>query len=160
MAPPRKRRQENDESTGVFLIVIALGALIFYDIGLVAMLVVGLLPTFSALLSDQSRYKGTRLRTVFAFNLTGLLPFFVEVYYDGQGLMSAVDQFLNLYFWLVVYGAAGLGSLALLAAPHISAVLMQAMAEDRLDRITKEQSKILGEWGEEVSVRKGNDSLF
>ena len=160
MAPRKRRRQKSDESASVFMVVIALGALLFYDAGIVAVLVAGLMPTFASLLADQSVYRGTRLRTIFAFNMAGLMPFLMDVIYYSEGLSGAVGVFTNIYFWLIVFGVAGLGSLVLSVAPHIAAFLIQALAEDRLDRIAKEQSKLLAEWGDEVGMKNSNDRLF
>ncbi|MCK5574408.1 MAG: hypothetical protein KAI28_01275 [Sphingomonadales bacterium] len=160
MAPRRRRKKQGDESATVFMVVIALGALLFYDPGVVAVLVAGLMPSFAALMADQTQYKGTRLRTIFAFNMAGLLPFLMDVVYYNEGLGAAIDVFSNIYFWMVVFGVAGVGSLVLAIAPHIAAFLIQALAEDRLDRIAKEQKKLVGEWGEEVGMKDGRDNLF
>lgn len=135
---------------GLGLGMVAFVAAVIVIPAVAALLIVGLAPTIVSWLANQSPNRRNQILTVLAFNLAGTMPYLAKVMKSSRGLDTVMEITGDVFSWLVMYGAAGVAMLILLAAPQAVALVLQMMARDRLKSIARYQDRLIEEWGEAV----------
>ena len=128
-------------------------ALLFFWPAAAIVGVIGMLPTFVYWFVDSHVYRAMRLKTIFTFNLAGVVPYVFKAIdasgYEGVG--SVLSDSVSMIFML---GAGALGVMVLGVAPNIAALFMQMAANDRVRKIEDQQKKLLDIWGDEIITSK------
>lgn len=128
------------------VIVIGLGA--FLPAALL-LLGAGLIPAATAYITDRAAGKPL-FRTVLPLNFAGVMIYVVSLWHDGGGLAEAFRILEAPVSWLVMYTAAGAGTILHFAMP----TLVTAILKDRLNRRRLNHERMIDsmrvEWGMEV----------
>ena len=132
------------------MIYLCLGGLLFVSPSVAGLAVLGLLPTFVVLFVDVSPEKVSRLNTMFAFNLSGVLPYLFDLWERGGTMAQLVDIRSDLFAWTVMLGAAGIGAAILWLFPVLAAGVQQIINRERASRLEKFRNQLADEWGIEV----------
>ena len=111
---------------------------------------IGLAPTMVAVIVETGQFRGVRVRTIFAFNLAGVIPF-VFKYWLQSDLEALLRDFTELWLFIVMYGAAAAGMLILWIAPLIVATMVQMANQEKIKKINKTEDQLVEEWGPKVN---------
>ncbi len=132
----------------VALIAIVVGLGAFLPAALL-LLSVGLIPSATAFITDRGSGRPL-FWTVLPLNLAGVLIYVVSLWHNGGGLVEAIRILETPLAWLVMYAAAGAGTLLHFAMPTV----VTAIIKDRLNRRRLNQERLIdsmrAEWGVEV----------
>jgi hypothetical protein len=132
----------------LLLIISSIAMMVFLRTGFV-FVVMGMMPAIVAYYGDSSR-KHYLFKTVFALNLSGVLPFVGRMLREGpQSSMQAIMQSLDT--WVMIYGAAMSGYLLVTVTPILAHVLLGNFHVGQAERIRSILQKIESEWGDEVT---------
>lgn len=112
--------------------------------------IIGMLPAVVAYYLDRNphRYK---FRTIFACNLSGILPFMGKMIEYGPSSGTLQEIMSSPGTWAIIYGAAGMGLLLTNITPLIAHALINGMHQTQINRLQRAQKKIEQEWGREVT---------
>ena len=131
----------------VLFIPVLLIALIFLPSAVVVG--VGMLPTLVARVVDSS--PGKRLSiTVGGFNLLGSLYFLDAIWAAGQTMGDIRPTLSDSFGWLSALTGAGVGWVVFGGMPIVFAKIAEAQTALRLRTVTKDQERLVEEWGENV----------
>lgn len=153
MAQSRSRKPAAKPATTgagwiVALIAVVVGLGAFLPAALL-LLGVGLIPAATAFITDRGAGRPL-FWTVLPLNLAGVLIYVVSLWHDRGGLVGAIHILETPVAWLVMYAAAGAGTLLHFAMPAI----VTAIIRDRLNRRRVNQERLIdsmrAEWGTEV----------
>jgi hypothetical protein len=112
----------------------------------VVMLLIGMLPAIVAMIVDNTHGKSWA-KTVFCFNLAGLLPSLLEVYIGEGNSMNALQTHMSdMGVWLIAYGCAGLAWLVIGICPLISEKFLGYYAQNRIASYQRKMEKLDAEW--------------
>ena len=137
-----------------FMTIIGLAGLMvsmFLAPAILALMSVGLAPSLVAWLSDQNPMRSLRVRILFMFNMSGVIPFSVTLWMSGRGFTAALGMLGDIVTWFVMFGAAGVGVAAIWVAPQISSLVTHLILQERLRTIVKHQKKLVEDWGNDIS---------
>jgi hypothetical protein len=95
---------------------------------------------------DESRQRYL-FRSVLGMNLAALWPFLERLWVHGNDVRTAMNIVADIYTWAAIYGAAGLGWLMYLGLPTVLESYKAFSAARRIQHLTKEQEKLVEEWG-------------
>lgn len=115
-------------------------------------LTLGLLPTLVAFVVDMHPRKYAA-RSVAFLNFAGTLPFLLSLWTGRHDLVSAMKILTDVYAWLVIYSAAGMGWLIYMGMPSVAGFLMQFHAAQKVRRLEMARRKLVSEWGEDVAQK-------
>lgn len=111
------------------------------------LLLVGMLPTVVVVFIDHSREK-LWLKTIFAFNMSGVYPYVLEVMMVHDNSMQAIQETMaDSVAWLVMYGAAGCGYAAMWFFPLFSEFCMRIFNRKKIEHHHKKLRMLEDEWG-------------
>lgn len=154
MAPPKKKKKMSMQAR-VFLVLGMLMAIVFLPT--TTMLAVGMLPTIICSLVDKTRGM-VRTMSVGSMNLSGCIPFIIELWGRGNDFESAFDYLVEPRTIIVMYFAAAMGYLIDWAMTGIVCSVMVEKAKARIRDIEKRHQALIKRWGEEVAGRIPVDS--
>lgn len=117
---------------------------------LTLLLLGGLAPTFVAAFVNEGANKGLKTYTVLCFNISGLLPFVMDLRAAGYSFAGVVPILSDIYTWLVIYGIASVGLFAIHLGPTIAAATMQLSTNRRLAELQRLRVKLLNDWGPDL----------
>ncbi len=140
----------------MWVTVLLLAALSALFLPTAIILILGMLPTIVAGLTDRDPNRYAAL-TVGPMNMCGVLPQILELWQGGHSLEMALNQISSPFVWGFMLGAAGVGWFIYYAVPPMVAGVIQLRAESKLTGVTKDQKKLVEEWGPEVSGAKPKD---
>lgn len=113
--------------------------------------VIGLLPSIVAYYLDVGRSR-TTFHTVFACNMSGLLPYITKLINNsstgGGYVTELMSDPLN---WLQIYAAAGFGWLLVFATPLFAQFIISMFNTGQIARFQSMQDRIIKDWGPEVA---------
>jgi len=111
-------------------------------------LLIGMLPALVVILVDQHPEK-LWSKTVFAFNLAGVYPYIYDLYYHQkpEGTAAILKQMSDSSMWLVVYGAAAGGYLAMWLCPQLAEFFMRIVNKRRIQNHQNKLRYLNDEWG-------------
>jgi hypothetical protein len=92
-------------------------------------------------------------------NFLGVLPLLTMLWTKDHSFDMAFNLFVDPFSWLMVLGAAAAGWTIFLIAPSVVAMFLSARIELSVDRLKKQQNKLIKEWGDGVSGNNDNKSM-
>ena len=155
MAPSKKKKRKMSMQARIFLVLGMLMAIVFLPT--TTMLMVGMLPTIICSLVDKTRGM-VRTMSVGAMNLSGCIPFVIELWARGNDFEVAFDYLIEPRTIIVMYFAASMGYLIDWAMTGIVSSVMVEKAKGRIRDIEKRHAALIERWGEEVTGRIPVDS--
>lgn len=150
----KKRAKRHRRQMMTFLLVSL--ALIFWLKSTYLFIMVAILPSIVAYFIEISSLRRP-FKTVFACNVSGLLPFLVELIDQGNSPARLMNIMGAMDTWLVIYGAAGLGWLLIITAPLVTTFFIDVARTTFIGDVEKQQEKLEEEWGPEVKRRKASE---
>ena len=138
--------------------MIVFGAAVPFILPTLTLFLIGMIPTFVALITDNDRQKSSTM-AVGAMNAAGITPFVIDLWTKGQTMENVFQILRNPTSWLVMLGAAGVGQLILFAVPQAVALLTFARADTRLKILRRNLESLKDSWGPEVGTTKPIDKI-
>lgn len=135
--------------------------LLFFFLGILAiitlpaflLLLIGLLPTITILITDTKNvYK---LIIVGAFNLAGVFMYLIGVLseFTFEHTLAVLSNIFNL---VIMFGSAAIGFIIYMEIPNLFLFLHKISAKRRLANIESKLAKLTEEWGQETIDRQVN----
>lgn len=112
-------------------------------------LMVNMVPTVVAYVVDRSREKYLAV-TVGLLNICGSLPALAKLWQQDQSYGAALDIIGIPFYWLMAYGAAGIGWVIYLGLPPILVHYYGITSHTRLNNHQRKQQILVEAWGDEV----------
>jgi hypothetical protein len=111
--------------------------------------IVGMLPTFVAFYIDRtpSHYI---FHTVMPCNLSGVLPFVVELAALGNHTSAMQQMIGDLSVLLIMYVSAGFGWILVYTSPHVASMVINGLNIRQVNRVKHTQISLEREWGTEL----------
>lgn len=116
----------------------------------VAVLLLGMLPTLSALIADRDPQKHLVV-TVGLLNFCGVIHPMLSLWELGQSYEAMNLVIGEVYNWLVAYGAAGCGWMIYIWMPSVAKAYYRVATETRVRMLMARKRKLVETWGDEVS---------
>jgi hypothetical protein len=126
----------------MILLVLAPPALIVY--------LVGMMPTAVAIFIDRDPRKHVSV-SVAAMNFSGVSFYLVDFFAGTASFSRALELVSDVFVLAVIYGAAAGGWIMIMVTPPVTAVVLTALAESKIQSLRKQQRELVGNWGESVS---------
>lgn len=150
--PPRRRsqrRRKKSQSGGVVMLLTIMTVFIGLLEPYVALiLAVAMVPTLVLAMTGKSgTLQNDKLMTVLFLNLAGVTPFAVEVWDSPKIFQYVITDAVKIS---VMYGAAGLGYVLIWVGPMVAALVLEALAQDRLKKIAAERKGLQDIFGAEL----------
>lgn len=158
MAKEKKKKSQNTASGGkrktsrlliFFLVVGSLAMIIAFQMTYV-LFVVGMIPSFVAYYVDRTE-SHSLFHTVMPCNLSGVLPYVVELIANGNQTSSMQMMISDMTVVLLMYTSAALGWILVFAAPYMAKMVIHAINNRHIARVRHSQQKLMKEWGPEVA---------
>ncbi len=133
----------------LMLIVLSLTLMVLLRTGFM-FVIIGILPAVVAYYVDVTAERYA-FKTILAANLCGIMPFLEKMLITGPSsavLQSIMGDAIN---WLIIYGSAMMGWLLVQICPSLAQTMVIGFHQSQVSRITHLQTKIVGEWGKEVT---------
>lgn len=150
-SPEGKKKKGGKLGLILFFILFSLSAPFLMPT--LTLLLVGLLPTFVALLTDNDPHKSATA-SIGAMNLAGLTPFLIDLWVKGQTMGNTFAILHDPSNWLIILGAAGVGQLIVFAVPQAMTSLTIVRAEGRLKLLKHNLEQLKASWGPDVATTK------
>lgn len=150
MAKKKKDKKENKSKVGwrlkLFIFLFCVGAVLGLKQSCI-LLLIGLLPAIVAYIVDTTPTQAW-FKTVFCFNLAGILPYIAELYFThGNSLSAMQKQVSDIWMWLMVYLAAGAGWLTIWLCAKGAHSMIALYTSAKIEGHRKKIKKIEQEWG-------------
>lgn len=126
------------------LLLIGLLIAIFTTLPVVVVLLIGLLPTFTVLVTDRSNTN--KLIIVGCFNLAGVFIYLFHVI-NNFTVRDAFFILSDIFNLIIMLGSAGVGLIVYCEVPNLFIYLSKAAAQKRLKTIDASLAKLSDEWG-------------
>lgn len=134
------------------VLLLLFGAMLFFLAApLFIVFLIGMVPTVVAFICDRDREKFSAI-AIGAGNLAGVVPFLVALAMQGPTLVRAGATVTDIFSLAVMFGGAGAGWAVVTVLPSIVAVYMNVTTEARIQRLRKNQRKLIDEWGPDVAT--------
>lgn len=141
-------------SQQVFMIALILLGAAFMPVTVV--FVIGMLPSFVALLVDTTQDK-TRALTVSLMNFVAVFPFLLMVALDNYSMGAAIDIVTKAINPVIMFAGAAAGYFLDWTFSGVSNIIMTGRAKSRLESIKKRQEDLVRRWGQEVTGNVATD---
>lgn len=130
-----------------WLLFIFLSIIAFTVLPAVIVLLIGLLPTITVLITDSKNTN--KLVVIGCFNLAGVFVYLVSIlkHFTMDGALNILSDIFNL---IIMLGSAGIGLVLYYEIPNLFIFLSKVSANKRLNNIDKRLQNISEEWGREV----------
>lgn len=139
---PRRSR-----TTKPLLIAIGALGLLLLALPTTMVLAVGMAPTMTAFLGDRTPGRFLT-KCVAGMNFAGVIPSLYNLWITGHDLSTAMKVVTDVYAWLLMYGAAGMGWLLFLGLPGAVAMFRALNAKRRIYVLREKQKDLINEWGD------------
>ena len=131
--------------------VIGLITLAIISMPTVLLIFFGLMPSIVAMVIDRTEGRYATF-CVLGMNLSGLLPFLTDVWFQVHTTDMAIQIMTNVFNLLIIYGSAGFGWMLYMALPPVITTFLSAMSQRRVAVLREKQAQIIEEWGESVTT--------
>lgn len=133
------------------LLLIGLLFVIINTLPAVMVLLIGLLPTFTILLTDSKNTD--KLVIVGSFNLAGVFIYLLNVInsFTMYNALYIVGDIFNL---IIMLGSAGLGLIVYYEVPNLFILISKMSAQKRLRSIDTKLSRLADDWGTDLIDRQ------
>ncbi len=135
--------------TKLLLILISLVGMAVLRTGFM-FIIIGMLPSIVMHYMDVSKHRFT-FRTVFAANLSGMMPFIGKMLHQGPSSQLLQDIMGSGATWGIIYASAFMGWLLVQICPMIAQGMIVGYHQSQIGRMRYMQRKIENEWGPEVT---------
>lgn len=117
----------------------------------VLVLLIGLLPTFTILITDPKN--SNKLVIVGSFNLAGVFIYLMSIMnnFTLHDAFSIVGDIFNL---IIMLGSAGLGLIVYYEVPNLFVFISKVSAKKRLKTIDEKLQKLGEDWGTDLIERQ------
>ncbi len=141
--------EKSKPSTGKWMTAISLLllAIVFLPTGLLVLL--GLLPTIAAFVTDRDP-QHTAALTVGPLNFAGVMFPVIDLWTMGHNLENSLSLVADPFTWGIMFGMAAIGWFIYYAVPPLVAGVIRLRAEAKEASVTKAQQALIEEWGGEV----------
>lgn len=156
--PADTSKKKKGGKAGFFFILILFALAAPFFMPTLTLLLVGLLPTFVALITDTDPQKSSTA-SIGAMNFAGLVPFLIDLWAKGQTMENAFILLRNPSNWLIILGAAAVGQLIVFAVPQVMASMTFISAESRLKLLKRNLEQLKTSWGPDVATTKPLDKI-
>ncbi len=150
---PNKDKKKGSAKIMAFLIISSIALVILLKTTFI-FLILGMLPTIVAYYVDVSKSRNT-FHTVFACNLSGVLPFVVDLFAHDNNTQSMQMFMGDLRVFFIMYLSAGFGYVLVNTSPHLAAFIINLFNQRHIARLNASQKKLLEEWG--PGIRTASD---
>ncbi|HEU0117117.1 MAG TPA: hypothetical protein VFR09_00665 [Alphaproteobacteria bacterium] len=140
------------------LFMIMFGFAVPFIMPTLILVLVGMIPTIIALVTDSDRNKSSTA-AIGAMNCAGLTPFIIDLWVKGQSMPAVLDILRVPGNWLVILGASAIGQLIVFAVPQAMTALTLVRAEIRLKTLKHNLEQLKTTWGPEVATTKPLDKI-
>ncbi len=125
------------------LLVLGLLVLIFTALPAVIIVLIGLLPSITVLLTDSKN--ATKLTVIGCFNLSGVFICLMNIFnqFDLDQAFSIVSNIFNL---IIMLGAAAVGAIIYYELPNLFVMISKASSQHRLKVIDARLEKLSQDW--------------
>lgn len=137
---------------GIFKILflwIFLLPLIWLGYPTVLMMTLGMLPTLVSWLMERD-FGNPRTLSIGVFNMCGVIPYLIELWEHYQSLKYAMQIFMDVNSWFMMYGTAFVGYTIYWGVPKIVLGAMRITARKRIRYLKQAQGVLLKEWGNQI----------
>lgn len=143
---------------GTFWIFVVLVScfLVFLMPALLALVLVGMLPTLIA--GFVERHGLGRVQVTAALNLAGVLPFVVHLWGSDGSFRELMEMAGNVYTWAVMYGSAFAAILYLWVGPYVAVAYLDFKAARFIHFYEKQKSLLLDDWGDALTSESRSDN--
>jgi len=152
MNKPRRRNQAPAPEFKLswpqkFLLLLGLIVLSFAALPVVIILIIGLLPSITVILTNPKNMP--KLMIVGFFNLSGVFVCMMNIYsqFASNHSINILDNVFNI---IIMLGSAALGMILYFELPNLFVMISRASANRRLQNIDAKLEKISSEWGSEA----------
>lgn len=130
-------------------ILLAVGLLIaiLTTLPVMVVLLIGLLPTFTIMVTDKTNTN--KLIIVGCFNLAGVFIYLFHVI-NNFTVRDAFFILSDIFNLIIMLGSAGLGLVVYLEVPNLFIYLSKVAAQKRLKTIDANLDKLAEDWGEGI----------
>ncbi|MBP3346598.1 MAG: hypothetical protein J6L86_06195 [Alphaproteobacteria bacterium] len=117
-------------------------------------LLIGLLPTITLLITDPKN--SPKLVTIGCFNMAGVFIYLLHVinHYSMDGAIDIVRDVFNL---IIMLGSAGIGLILYCELPNLFIFFSKISAGKRMNVIDKKLADMAEEWGQEVITEQSKN---
>lgn len=129
------------------LLMLALLIAVLTTLPVMVVLLIGLLPTFTVLITDRTNTN--KLVIVGCFNLSGVFIYLFHVI-SNFTIRDAFFIFSDIFNLIIMLGSAGLGLVVYLEVPNLFIYIYKIMAQKRLKTIDSQLDKLAQDWGEGI----------
>lgn len=148
-SPEAKPRRRMGKKAKIILIIASLLMMGFLRTGFL-FIIIAMMPSIVMYYVDVSR-KRYMFKTIFACNLSGLMPFIGKMVTWGPSSIVMQDIMGTGTNWVIIYGSALMGLLMIRTAPTIAHTLISGFHQTQIAMLGRYQKRIEMEWGEEVT---------
>ncbi len=148
MKKTRQKKTGAFRKAQVFMIVGTIMATVFLPSS--ALLGVGMMPTFVAILIDSTK-KASRAFTVGAMNLAGCSPFLLTLWAGGHSLDRSLQIISDPKAVVIMYAAAAAGYTIDWTLTEIVSGILYQRGRARQNAIAVRQKELVERWGREVT---------
>lgn len=153
-APPKKGKQSKQPKKKGTLSYKILGFLLLVLALLLLptsmLLVAGMMPSLVAYFTDPDRRKTSAI-SVGTVNLCGVLPFELTLWQGANSAEQAGQILRHLETWIIMYGAAAVGSVIYYAVPPVIGGFIALQSAARVSELERRQTALREAWGDEVA---------
>ena len=129
------------------LLIIALLIAVITTLPVMVVLLIGLLPTFTIMITDKNNTN--KLIIVGCFNLAGVFIYLFHVI-SNFTIRDAFFIFSDIFNLIIMLGSAGLGLIVYLEVPNLFIYIYKVMVQKRLKTIDSQLDKLAEDWGEGI----------
>lgn len=159
-ASDTKKTEKKEKKSGgrklsaapMILIIVVLGVVIKTTI---IFILLAMMPSIVAWYVDMRPGK-PNFRTVMACNLSGVIPYALELIGNGNQTSQMLRLLTDPPTWFLIYASAGIGWLLVWGCPYAVELYLEVINSSRIAKLESMQRKLVDEWGPEVKrARQG-----
>lgn len=113
-------------------------------------IIIGILPSIVAYYVDTTANKST-FHTVFACNMSGVLPFVVKLIDNGNRTSEIQSMLSDMEVLFIMYISAAFGWVLVKGMPYCAALLISGLNERQISKYKGRQKDLIKEWGPDVA---------
>ena len=129
------------------LIYIALIIAVCTTLPVMVVLLIGLLPTFTIMITDKNNTN--KLIIVGCFNLSGVFIYLFHII-SNFTVRDAFFIFSDIFNLIIMLGSAGLRLIVYMEVPNLFIYIYKIIAQKRLKQIDEQLNKLSEDWGETI----------
>ncbi len=161
MASKRNRNQAGKGRTSSLMTFVWMAASVAFLVMIAAatmfLLLLGMLPTITALILDRSKQKYA-VFCVGGMNAAGLSPYILDLWFGAHSIAAVVDIMTDALSVAIIYGAAAFGWVIYTIVPPVVVSILTIVTQRRVASLRTAQRRIIEEWGEDVTLTIDKDA--